>query len=738
MAIALLVFAGLAAFATLSYQNAKKQQALSEKQQALSAAAATLDRDPAKSLESALRAYRIDRHDVEARAAVIMAGLLPRSRIVAGPDPKVVGDRKPRVVGMDVIGERVIAYDAQGGIFVITGRDAVERRPTAPHAEVVRGAVSGDGSRVALADDSGGVTIVDISTTKEPINLATPKMAGSSWVSWLGADNLIQVLSPSGDVATYSANTGKLAARFPGSANSVSQTADGQHVVTSDQDNRLRVWDPWTGRKIAESAPLEMPIFSLKPYKQFILGLSLFSTERAIVVWDWQRTLAPELHHVSLGSYQANIVEVDQKNDVVSIAVDKRIIEVSLPNADKFLALPDHTDSVNNSTRIGDGRWIATAGHDGRILVWSGYNPHQAVYELLGHEGPVQKVGSLRDGQALVSLGVDGTVRWWDTDLSRVQRFDMHKDWVLYVDVDSTGTWLATMARDSAYIVNLGDLAKPMAKLPSGYMLDGGIVRFDPTNPHHVFTLKRYEEKPQGWRWENDGSVHEDTHFATPPLGNSNYLVSFAISRDGKTAAAGDNLGTIYLWDAKTGRLLPQQPLRVPDEPAWDMAFDSSGQFLATVGQQGVRLWKLGTNKPATLGRLNNAITVTFDPSGHQLVTTAQGGKLRVWSWNGQDLRNLRDFDVHGSSIGRPSFSADGRLLAVGTAEGLIEVWETKSGGAIWLTRQHGDFVNDVVFMPGNRPSLLSASDDTTVALSPCDACQDPDGFADRVDSSYH
>ncbi|MGH3810972.1 MAG: hypothetical protein ACRDUV_00760 [Pseudonocardiaceae bacterium] len=35
--------------------------------------------------------------------------------------------------------------------------------------------------------------------------------------------------------------------------------------------------------------------------------------------------------------------------------------------------------------------------------------------------------------------------------------------------------------------------------------------------------------------------------------------------------------------------------------------------------------------------------------------------------------------------------------------------------------------MNDVLFLPGDRPRLVSASDDMTVAVSRCDACEDPD-----------
>ncbi|HSZ30122.1 MAG TPA: hypothetical protein VK784_10260, partial [Pseudonocardiaceae bacterium] len=70
----------------------------------------------------------------------------------------------------------------------------------------------------------------------------------------------------------------------------------------------------------------------------------------------------------------------------------------------------------------------------------------------------------------------------------------------------------------------------------------------------------------------------------------------------------------------------------------------------------------------------------------------------------------------------------DGKLLAVGTAEGLVEVRDVQSGRTVMLDSHHGASVNSVAFLPGDPSRLISASDDTTVAQFSCPACTDPDG----------
>jgi hypothetical protein len=46
----------------------------------------------------------------------------------------------------------------------------------------------------------------------------------------------------------------------------------------------------------------------------------------------------------------------------------------------------------------------------------------------------------------------------------------------------------------------------------------------------------------------------------------------------------------------------------------------------------------------------------------------------------------------------------------------------------VMLDRHHSASVNNVQFLPGDHSTLISASDDTTVAQFSCSACTDPDG----------
>ncbi|MGH3982622.1 MAG: WD40 repeat domain-containing protein, partial [Pseudonocardiaceae bacterium] len=369
-----------------------------------------------------------------------------------------------------------------------------------------------------------------------------------------------------------------------------------------------------------------------------------------------------------------------------------------------------------------DGQWITTASADGRVLVWSARHRQAPTYELLAHRGAVTQVNYLQDGQVVMSLGVDGTVRRWE--LPQVPRFEQHDNWVADMDLSRDGTWLATASQDGrAFIIDPHDLSKPPAATVS---TDAPLraVLLDPTDPHRVLTLGRSDRLPKLWSWGADGKSERLHKYEPPPLPTNGYLVSLAISPDGNTVAGGDTRGTVHLWDAMTGALRTGREFRGAGQPAGSVAFDPTGQLLAATDSGGVRLWDLGTTEPPTLLPHPYATSVAFDPSGKYLVSTDRDGAVNIWTRDGKlDRKQV----AHGRLSSSPSFSQDGGLLAVGTADGLAQVWDVRTGMTVMVDHHHSASVNNVRFLPGDRSRLISGSDDTTVAQFSCPACTDPD-----------
>jgi serine/threonine protein kinase/WD40 repeat protein len=84
---------------------------------------------------------------------------------------------------------------------------------------------------------------------------------------------------------------------------------------------------------------------------------------------------------------------------------------------------------------------------------------------------------------------------------------------------------------------------------------------------------------------------------------------------------------------------------------------------------------KLRPGIPASLpvvavlpGHADALLGVVFSPEGKQLAVTSRDGALRVWDLSGAEPKNVLDFADRTSPLGSPTYSPDGKMLAVATA----------------------------------------------------------------------
>lgn len=81
-----------------------------------------------------------------------------------------------------------------------------------------------------------------------------------------------------------------------------------------------------------------------------------------------------------------------------------------------------HTGAANHVAFAPNGKFIATAGGDSAIRVWSNWQSEgqwAVARDLRGHKGPVTRFEWSADGNVMVSASTDKTLRVWDVPRSR-------------------------------------------------------------------------------------------------------------------------------------------------------------------------------------------------------------------------------------------------------------------------------------------------------------------------------
>jgi WD40 repeat protein/transcriptional regulator with XRE-family HTH domain len=88
-------------------------------------------------------------------------------------------------------------------------------------------------------------------------------------------------------------------------------------------------------------------------------------------------------------------------------------------------------------------------------------------------------------------------------------------------------------------------------------------------------------------------------------------------------------------------------------------------------------------------------------------------GDVRVWCEDGQRLHRI--WQAHSEVTFTLAFSPDERLLATGSFDGTVKLWEVQSGTLLWMGR-HTDLVHHVAFAPDGH-ILASGGSDAIIQL---------------------
>jgi WD40 repeat protein len=193
-------------------------------------------------------------------------------------------------------------------------------------------------------------------------------------------------------------------------------------------------------------------------------------------------------------------------------------------------------------------------------------------------------------------------------------------------------------------------------------------------------------------------------------------IISLALSKDGETVAGEDIIGSIYLWNWRSGDLeivlegseshdLSQYIVAVSP----GIAFSPDGSQIVSGSYESgvVQLWDRSTGKVfgTFIGNGDYLWSVDYSPVGEIVASSSLDSTVKIWNVATRRLETT----LNGLSGGlRVVFSPDGRILAAGDYRGNICLWDLDEGRKLDDLMGHRDMISDLAFSIDGK--LLASS----------------------------
>ena len=316
----------------------------------------------------------------------------------------------------------------------------------------------------------------------------------------------------------------------------------------------------------------------------------------------------------------------------------------------------------------GGGELFVVGDAAGGVYAFGGTSGDAAWSHAGAHQGGMLAMSIHPDGKLIATAGQDGRILLWNTSAGEIIRaIDVSNDWVEHIAWSPTGNWLAASSARQTLV----------------YDLEGNEVWRSDDHPSTVSALAWASEE------ELATACYGRVSFFRLPAGEvrqqlewKGSLVSMALSPDGDIVACGSQDNSVHFWRRSTSQ--DSMMSGYPGKPS-GLAFDHTGTVLATSGSKAVTVWSFQGDGPegTTPGVLELHVqpitALSFAARGMRLASGGRDAAVVVWSLKpdgqGEPVGAAVVADVVDSLYWRP----DGRALAALDAQGAVTVWRVSA-----------------------------------------------------------
>lgn len=472
-------------------------------------------------------------------------------------------------------------------------------------------------------------------------------------------------------------------------------------ALISDGAGTIYEWDLENNRAIGQFQTVETGtdrrFTSVRYSPDMSRVLTLDGSGNLLEVWE--RTSGRRLHRVELPGqtdYDEAVWGPEGRTAFIAKSPHPNIVRYDLETGQEIAQFLENyiaydIDLSSDGTRLLVGSRLTASEWN----VATHEQLHEIGYRV--HSGyAVPSAAYAEEGNYVITGSRDGSLRLWDEERESVtMHWFPHQEAVRMIRLSPDGQWVLSYGSDD---------------LLTETSIETGERRLD--WPRHFSAVNAIASAPDDARYftgSSDGTIRiwdAKTGESTGMIENPGREVhALAVSSDGMLLAAGSKDGTVRIFDSTTGDL--KQTLEGHRGYVRAAVFLQDGRLLTAADDGSLMLW--APEKGKSLRRLGGeldsghrggVLDVVLLPGEGQALSAGRDGTIRLWDL--ETGTQQRAIMAHRGKAESVDVSADGKRAISGGGDGVVVEWNLEEG-TVERELEHGSWITDVVYLPGER-----------------------------------
>jgi WD40 repeat protein len=403
-------------------------------------------------------------------------------------------------------------------------------------------------------------------------------------------------------------------------------------------------------------------------------------------------------YSVAHGDWVEDVTFGPDSSWFVTVSDDNTVRVIETESGQERLRMAQ-ADFVQKARVSKDGQWIATTGYDKTVRMWDAASGAEVM------QIPIQGIGSSirfdRESDRLAVGDQNGNVTLLDiSQLKARTGFVPFTEFVHKALFSPDGKWLAVNPDDRNVWLIASDKLGSAEDERKAVLSTNGLTSDMAVSPDSNW-LAVVEEDENFSDYNRVVLIDSDGNKKDFLSHDGNLVTSVIFTPNSQQVISADEKGVIIVWRVEDGKKVTSLDA---GEVLLSLAVSPDGRYLVAGTEEGNKsiVWDLASQtQTATLGQVGRINAIQFSHDGKLLATGSSETSINLWNAADHSFTQAGSLLVNGEALSI-AFSPDDALLAAGDSSGYAYLFDLAQQEEI-ARLPHVDKITSVSFSPEGK-----------------------------------